>query len=138
MKRILSRRRQGPSLELNVTPLIDVALTLLIVFIVTAPMMTNAIRIDLPQGKVQEAATKSQDLVVYIAKDGKFFLNKDAVAHSDALIVRLKKAVGPSKDKTVFVKADKGVSYGTVIELVDKIKSVGGVHYVALATERSA
>lgn len=138
MKKMLSRRRKEPSFELNVTPLIDVALTLLIIFIVTAPMMNNAIRIDLPQGKMQEAATKNQDVVVYIAKDGKIFLNKDVISSSDILIERLKKKVGPARDKTVFVRADQGVRYGTVIELVDKIKSVGGVHYVALATERSA
>jgi biopolymer transport protein ExbD len=137
MKSMLSRRRKHPSLELNMTPLIDVALTLLIIFLVAAPMMNNAIRIDLPQGKMQEAATKSQDTVVYLAKDGKIFLNKDSVSNADALIGRLKKCVGTCKDKTVFVKADKGVHYGTVIELVDKIKSVGGVHYVALATERA-
>jgi biopolymer transport protein ExbD len=136
MKRMLSRRRIKPSLELNVTPLIDVALTLLIIFIVTAPMMNNSIRIDLPQGKMQEAATKTQEIVVYVAKDGKLFLNKDAASSSDNLIERLKKKVGPARDKTVFVRADQGVRYGTVIELVDKIKSVGGVHYVALATEK--
>lgn len=136
MKRMLSRRRKELSLELNMTPLIDVALTLLVVFIVTAPMMNNAIRIDLPQGKMQEAATKSQEIVVYVAKDGKLFLNKEVASSSDNLIERLKKKVGPARDKTVFVRADQGVRYGTVIELVDKIKSVGGVHYVALATDK--
>ena len=138
MKNMLRRRRKGPSLELNMTPLIDVALTLLVIFIVTSPMMNNAIRIDLPKGKVQEAATKSQDTVVYVAKDGKLFLNRDAVSNSDALINKIKKCVGACRDKTVFVKADQGVRYGTILELVDKIKSVGGVRYVALATEKVA
>lgn len=138
MKRLASRRRRDASLELNMTPMIDTALTLLVIFIVAAPMMNNAIRIDLPQGKVQEASTKTQDAIVFIGKDGKLFLNKDAIASSDNLIEKLKKKVGPARDKTVFVKADKNASYGVVIELVDKIKAVGGVHYVALATERTA
>jgi biopolymer transport protein ExbD len=138
MKRLARRRRRDASLELNMTPMIDTALTLLVIFMVAAPMMNNAIRIDLPHGKVQEAATKTQDIIVFVSKDGKLFLNKDAVSSSDTLIDRLKKKVGPARDKTVFVKADQGAHYGTVIELVDKIKSVGGVHYVALATERAA
>jgi len=136
MKRLSSRRRREASLELNLTPMIDTYLTLLVIFIVTSPMMSNAIRIDLPQGKVQEVSTKTQDIIVTVGNDGKLFLNKDAIGSADVLIERLKKKVGPARDKTVFVKADKGARYGAVIELVDKIKTVGGVHYVALATER--
>jgi biopolymer transport protein ExbD len=75
---------------------------------------------------------------VYVAKDGKLFLNRDAVSTSDLLITKIKKCVGTCRDKTVFVKADQGVRYGTILELVDKIKSVGGVRYVALATEKVA
>ena len=136
MKRQRRRRRQFAMQEISLTPLIDTALTLLIIFMVTSPMMHNAIKINLPQGKAQEAANTKQELIVYLDKDGKLFFNGEAMSTKPKLLEEIKKAVGVQKDRTVFVKADIDVNYGNVIEIVDQIKVVGGVQYVALATKK--
>jgi biopolymer transport protein ExbD len=135
----LRKRRKGHivSPEVNVIPLIDISLMLLVVFMVTTPMLQNNIKIDLPHGQAKEAKEQKQELVVYIDKHEKLFFNDELLNH-DQLIDRMKKRVATSSDKTVFVKADRGINYGKVIELVDQIKCVGGVKYVALATTRAA
>lgn len=132
------RRRRTISLpEISLTPLIDTALTLLIIFMVTTPMMQNAIKVTLPKGQAKEDNNAKQELVVYIDKDGKLFFGS-AQMSKEQLIEEIKKNIGNEKDKTVYVKADRVVCYGDVIELVDHIKVVGGVSYVALATKKVA
>jgi biopolymer transport protein ExbD len=121
------------------TSLIDTALTLLMVFMIATPAIHNAIKVTLPKGNAQETATQQPDeLVVFIDKDGNFYLNK--IKHTDktALIAEIKKSVGNDTERTVYVKADTAISYGTVIELVDDIKYIGGIKYVALATQKSS
>ncbi len=129
-----SRRNKIQLADISLTPLVDTALTLLIIFMVTASTLQNAIRVTLPKGQAKENMSVQHELVVYIDKEGKFFFNQQQV-DTEALIAQIKKAVGIEKERTVFVKADQEVSYGTVLELVDHIKVVGGVKYVALATQ---
>lgn len=121
--------------DISMTPLIDVALTLLVIFMVTMPMIQNAIRVSLPRGKAREESSPQQDLVVHVDKNKKLFFN-GAPVNQDELINQLKKKVGSNKERMVFVKADQVVPYGTVLELVDHIKVVGGISYVVLATQK--
>ncbi len=137
-RRYRSRKKKTRALtDISMTPLIDTALTLLIIFMITAPMMQNAIRVTLPKGQAKEGNDIQQELIVYVNKDGILFFNGKTVS-TDALIKQVKYMIGTDQEKTVFVKADQAVSYGTVIELVDQIKIVGGVKYVALATKKHA
>ena len=133
------RRKKAQSLpEISLTPLIDTALTLLIIFMVTTPMLKkeNALQVELPKGKVKEISdTQKQDLTVMIDKQGKLSFNNAIVKEKD-LVAVLAKSVGQKGQKTVFVKADTSASYGRVIEIVDKIKQVKGIRYVALATAK--
>jgi len=131
------RRRLHALTEISLTPLIDTALTLLVIFMITAPMMHNAIRVTLPQGKAKEDLGAQQDLVVYIDKEGNIFLD-GIKTERKKIVALLQQKVGRNKDKTVYVKADTAVHYGKVIELVDDIKVVGGIKYVALATQKRA
>jgi biopolymer transport protein TolR len=130
------RRPKTTLSDLSMTPLIDTALTLLIIFMVATPVLQNAIKVTLPRGNAQEDASNTQqELIVFIDKQGDFYINKEKIAKAD-LIAQIKKTVGNDQEKTVYVKADTAISYGTVIELVDDIKFVGGIKYVALATQK--
>lgn len=124
--------------EINLTSLIDTTLTLLIIFMVASPMIKreNALQVELPRGSVQEVEdSRSQEIVVTLNKKGHLFIG-DVSFNDNTIIQEIKKRAGSKGEKTVFVKADTSVSYGKVIELVDKIKHVGGVRYVALATTK--
>jgi biopolymer transport protein ExbD len=121
--------------EISLTPLIDTALTLLIIFMVTTPMIHNAIKVALPKGNAKEADIQHQELVIVIDKDRKLHYG-DATYDLPGIIDALKKQVGHSKDQTVVVKADQAVAYGVVIDVVDQIKHIEGIAYVALATEK--
>jgi len=136
MRRSRSRRRQRmPMQDISLTPLIDTALTLLIIFMVATPMLHNAIRITLPKGEAKEAQANKQEIVVYIDHDGKLFFNGTPIA-DQKLIDALQKELQNQSDRTVFVKADTQASYGKVFELVDQIKVVGGIKHVALVSQK--
>jgi len=138
MRRIGRKKRRNRTLitDITLTPLIDTALTLLIIFMITAPMMHNAIKVQLPQGQAKEDKNTAQELVVYVDKEGKLFVNGTSFDSDTLVIDDLKKRVGPENNKTVYVRADQAVNYGSVISLVDKIKVIGGIKYVALATAK--
>ncbi len=134
----LRKKKENVHLDVNLMPLIDVALNLLIIFMVAAPMLhqENGIQVELPRGNVKETDDAvSQNIVVYINKKGQFFID-DVLTKLENLIENIQKKAGSKGEKTVFVKADTAVSYGKVIELVDQIKHIGGVRYVALATSK--
>ncbi len=134
----LRRKKDRPYLEINLMPLIDVALNLLIIFMVATPMLQqeNGIQVELPRGNVKETDDSiSQQIVVHINKKGQFFID-GVITKMENLLDAIKQKAGSKGDKTVFVKADTSVPYGKVIELVDQIKHIGGVRYVALATSK--
>jgi biopolymer transport protein TolR len=128
------RRRIGMA-DISLTPLIDTALTLLIIFMVATPMLHNAVRITLPRGSANETGSVKQELVVEIDKSGHFFLSGVAMKSSE-VIAQLSKLVGTKSDQIVFVKADTQAQYGAVMEFVDQVKMVNGVKHVALATQK--
>lgn len=142
MARSLRRKKRAHSTlpEITLTPLIDTCLILVVIFMVTSPMINNAIKVDLPKGQVKEVQGVQEDLVVHVATQGDkkgaktcYYLN-GVSCERNQITAQLTKKIGHQKNKTVFVKGDKNVSYGSVVELVDEIKSVGGIDRVALAT----
>lgn len=142
MRRMRGRRlqnREHKMQEINVMPLVDVALTLLIIFMVATPMMNNVIKVELPSSRIDDGAPQThtqEEIIVYIDKQKKIYLNGQEYS-LDNLLKALQKMVKKDSDEVVFVKADQGVSYGIVIDLVDTIKIAGGIKYVALATKRA-
>jgi biopolymer transport protein ExbD len=146
MRRYNSRRRPMSVPEITLTPLIDTALTLLIIFMVTTPMIHNAIKVNLPRGRVKEDIGATQDLVVSIGLDqdkksrtlGQVIMciNGTSVT-GKTLIPELRRMVGRERDKLVYVNADKDVKYGFVTEIVDQMKCVEGIAHVALATQKA-
>ena len=110
--------------EINVTPFVDVMLVLLIIFMVATPMMSQGIDVDLPQTKqVEVLPTESENMVMTVRQDGKIFLDAHAVELDD-LQNKLQVLV-KEKNKTLFLQADKNVPYGTVVDIMGRIKAVG-------------
>jgi len=139
MKNFRSRRdRRSIGLpEVSLTPLIDTALTLLVIFMITTPMMNNVIKVNLPSSSVNEGDSKDQqETIIYVDKQGKLYLNGIEMSLK-SILQKLQQMHKQQKIEMVFVKADQAVSYGVVIDLVDTVKTVGGIKYVALATERA-
>jgi len=135
MIRRSSRRKAVVFPEISLTPLIDTTLVLLVIFMVAAPLVHNSLKVDLPYGKKNEVGSVQKDITVYIDKKHTLFINDVAVS-SHQLIDEIKKRVAQYKDPVVFIQADRDISYGAVFELVDKIKDMGGVEYVALDGQR--
>lgn len=124
--------------EISLTPLIDTALTLLIIFMVTTPMIHNAIKVNLPKGQAQEGGKQPQELVVSIDSKEKIYVNNTPVA-LDALGTEIKKLVQQKQnDKSVWVKVDGASSCDTLVSVIDRIKFVGGVKDVRVATQKMA
>lgn len=123
--------------EITLTPLIDTALTLLVIFMVTSPLINNGIKIDLPKSNVSETKGLQEDLVVSIDAQQKLYLN-DKPLKQQELLTQLKNKVGTQKNRTVFVKGHGKVAYEDVIAVVEQIKKVEGIGCVALATARAA
>jgi biopolymer transport protein ExbD len=110
--------------EINVTPLVDVMLVLLVVFIVTAPLLTNSIPINLPKTEPVAAVEQKDPLVVSIDDKGKLFINKDEI-QPDLLETNLKAAKDKNADVRVQLQADNGVNYGEVARAMASIEKAG-------------
>ena len=123
--------KRFPLPEISLTPLIDTALTLLVIFMITAPMVQNGINVNLPQGQSKEVGSQ-QELVISMNKDGKLFFNSYPVERS-ALIEAVKNAMQGREETPVYIRADEMVAYGEVIKVVDDLK-MSGVRSVAMST----
>jgi TolR protein len=123
-------RRQALS-EINVTPLVDVMLVLLIIFMITAPLLQQGIDVNLPQAKGKELSP-TERVIITIKKDGKIYLDKTAVTLK-SLIAKLSK----SKNREVFLKADKDVPYGVVVTVMGELREIG-IERLGMVTEPKA
>lgn len=120
--------------EINVTPLVDVMLVLLVIFMVTSPMLVAGIEVDLPQTKSSPISGDDTPLVVSINKDGELFLLETKISASE-LVAKLSGISGENKDtKRIFVRGDKEVPYGKIVETMAEIKNAGFTK-VALVSE---
>ena len=140
LKRI-KRSRIGASHlpELNLTPLIDVVLVHLLIFMLTAPVIKNSINVDLPSGNMNESAGSGDDgIYVSIDDSGKIFLNGELVDKTNIITKLKSKLINVKTDSaTVNIDCHKNASYGDFAELVDKIKYLGGVKNVVLGTYKA-
>jgi len=132
-----SKRHMVSMREISLTPLIDTALTLLIIFMITAPMMQNSIKVQLPKGKAKEADTVNKEMIVIIDKDIKMSLN-DVPMDIDQLLKTVGTVVNPKDAKSIFVEAHKEIAYGVVLNLIDKLKDIEGVDNVVFVMDTLA
>jgi biopolymer transport protein TolR len=129
------RRRAAVMAEINVTPMVDVMLVLLIIFMVAAPMLTVGVPIDLPQTQAKTLDIDKEPLMLSVKSDGKVFLNETELK-MDELVPKLK-AVTEARggmDERIFVRGDRSVNYGEVMKVMGRL-SGAGFKRVALVTE---
>jgi len=110
--------------EINVTPLVDVMLVLLIVFMVTAPLLTAGVPIDLPQAAVQPLAVEKEPIMVTIDPDGKIFIGEDEVTMDD-LVPRIATLATEGLEERIYVRGDRTASYGTIMTVMGTINNAG-------------
>ncbi len=127
------RGRYRPMAEINVTPLVDVMLVLLVVFMVAAPLLTVGVPVDLPQTDAPPITDPKEPLVISINNEGHIFI-QDTDTATDSLVPRLQSITGENPDALVYVRADKSIDYGRVLEVMSLI-SAAGYRKVSLIAE---
>ncbi|HKX06777.1 MAG TPA: protein TolR [Stellaceae bacterium] len=124
-----------PMSEINVTPLVDVMLVLLVVFMVTAPLLTVGVPVDLPQTQAAPINEPKEPLVISINSEGKIYLQETAV-ESDQLVPRLQAITNNNPTTSIYVRGDRAVNYGRVLEVMGLVSGAGFTK-VALVSEQA-
>lgn len=130
------RRRRPVMSEINVTPFVDVMLVLLIVFMVSAPLLTVGVPIDLPQSQAKALEQNNEPLAISVNNQGQIFLQNDEI-QLENLLPKLKAIIdarGGSSNDLIYIRGDRTVAYGTMMRVMGRI-SGAGYHRVALVTE---
>lgn len=118
------RRRYAPISEINVTPLVDVMLVLLIVFMISAPLLTSGVPVDLPESQAGELPAPSEPVIVTVNADGQIFIAENEVT-IDQLIPTLSGITEGNLDQRIFVRGDRASSYGAVLLVMGEINAAG-------------
>jgi len=113
-----------PLAEINVTPMVDVMLVLLVIFMVAAPLLTVGVPINLPKSSAAQVTEPQQPLVVSINKDGETFIGDDKVIGDD-LKTQLGQLAAQDPTRIVYVRGDRGIEYGTLMDLLGEVNSAG-------------
>lgn len=124
--------------DLSLTPLVDTALTLLIIFMVTTPIMRHAVQVQLPKSSAQDAKGAQEELIVYVDKDNVLFFNKKSFKNVEVLIKEIQNIIANKTKISLFVRADKRACWGTVLELFDSLRTVKGIEHVVLPTQKNS
>lgn len=127
------RRAYIPMSDINVTPLVDVMLVLLVVFMITAPLLTVGVPVDLPRTKGTQMVGQDEPLVITVNANGEVWLQETKVVLVN-LIPRLRAITANNKETRIFVRGDKAINYGRVMEVMGNINQAG-FQRVALITE---
>lgn len=118
------RRGNRPMSEINVTPFVDVMLVLLVIFMVTAPLLTVGVPVDLPQTEATQLSDQEEPLVVSIDNEGRIFVQETPV-ELDTLAPRLEAVRGAKTDTNIYVRGDRAIDYGRVMAVMGALNSAG-------------
>jgi biopolymer transport protein ExbD/biopolymer transport protein TolR len=138
----INKREEGKKVNsnINVTPMVDVMLVLLIIFMVITPMLNNKVNVDLPKATaavIMENANKEDAVTVAVTRDGRMFLGADLVSPDDlASKISAKLENKPEGEKMVYMRADIRAKYGKVMDAIDQVRAAG-VSQLGLLTERT-
>ena len=133
----LQKQAPGAVSDINVTPLVDVMLVLLIIFMVITPMLQKGVSVDLARvnnPRMMQAADKEDATVLAITRDGKIYLGADGIT-MDKITANVKDRVADKLDKTVYIKSDARAKYGDVVSVVDAVRAAG-VDAIGLLAEK--
>ncbi len=137
MIRRRSRRSQAKHMpEISLTPLIDTALVLLVIFMVATPIMKNSLNIDLPKGQMKEEQAATSASIVSIDSRERLRLNDESVT-LEVLLEKLGRQAKQSKEGRVYIHCDQKAASGTLVRVIDAVKYVAGVEHVVLSTDRA-
>ncbi|MDQ2734033.1 MAG: biopolymer transporter ExbD [Pseudomonadota bacterium] len=125
----------SPMSDINMTPLIDVMLVLLVIFMITAPLMTSSLKLDLPQTDAAQPSDTPQFIAVALDRDGHYFFGDEAV-DADTFAARVGAAARRNPQTEVQLRADRGVAYGRVAELIGVVQKAG-LSRIGFVTEPS-
>lgn len=131
--KLLSKNKKQLMNEINVTPFVDVMLVLLIIFMITAPLLTTGIKVNLPKSVAESISEKKEPITITVDKKRQIFLQKKKFSEKD-LISKLIELRKQDDDLKIYIKGDKNINYGSIIELMGKINKAG-FKKVALVTE---
>jgi biopolymer transport protein TolR len=118
------RRRHQAMSEINVTPFVDVMLVLLIVFMVTAPLLTVGVPLELPETKSKTVQGNDEPLIISVDAEGRVYI-EDLEVGLDNLVPKLQAVVGAKAEQRIFVRGDKDVNYGRVLQVMGEIHDAG-------------
>lgn len=127
------KRDRSALSEINVIPLVDIMLVLLIIFMVTAPFMQQGIDVNLPKARGKELPAEEERIIVTITKGNQIYINKNLIGLSD-LSRKLQKIYERRADKEIFLRADRDVPYGFVVRTMAEIKNAG-IEKLGMVTE---
>jgi biopolymer transport protein TolR len=129
----MASARYRPMADINVTPLVDVMLVLLVVFMITAPLLTVGVPVDLPQTQAPPINEPKEPLVITVNRDGAIFISETSVP-VDSLVPKLQAITGSNPDAVLYVRGDKEINYGRVLEVMSLV-TAAGFHKVSLVAE---
>jgi biopolymer transport protein TolR len=127
------RGRYRPMSEINVTPMVDVMLVLLVIFMVAAPLLTVGVPVDLPQSQAPAINQPQEPLVITVNAQGQMFLQNDPIA-DDQLVPRLEAITKANPNADIYVRGDQAINYGRVMQIMGMV-SAAGYQKVSLITE---
>ena len=130
------RRAFAPMSEINVTPMVDVMLVLLIIFIITAPLLTTGVNVNLPQTQARSLPQDNKPYQVTVEKDGTLTIGTESKVTLDELGAKLSAALEGNRDLRVYVRGDENVPYGLMMRVISEIKGAG-ITRVAFVTRQS-
>ena len=125
-----------PVSDINVTPLVDVMLVLLIVFMVTAPLLASGMKVNLPRATSAQPLNPQEPIVVNVAKDGHVALGADEIA-TEGLVDAIREKIGDDTTRTIHIRGDREAAYGSVVAVLDLLASHGLSHIAIVADTRA-
>jgi biopolymer transport protein TolR len=135
-QRGIHRRKTHPMSDINVTPMVDVMLVLLVIFMITAPLLTVGVPVDLPKTKAEAIQDPTEPLVVSVNKEGKIFLQESELT-VEQLGPRVAAISNNNPDVKIFIRGDQAVNYGAVAQVLGQLVSAGYRH-LALISDSAA